>query len=831
MASKKRFKQKQQEQKQASPRTTTPLLPRSPDAQGKKDPAPDLYKPPTTFSEFSAHCRKLVPFIVPRGKHATKFRLLIAACFGMLLAGRWINFMLPMQYKNVVDALGGVLSTAATDGAINVLIPDKIPYKNILMFVALRFLSGGGGLLSTAQAYLWIPVGQYTTREISVRMFAHLHNLSLRFHLNRKTGEILRVQDRGVASIVSIFSSIIFNILPTLADISIACFYFALKFDMYFGLIVFTTMGLYIFSTIYITEYRTKYRRISNALDNALEAKMIDSLLNVETVKYFSAEDFEVYQYKRAVKEYHKADFYSNMILSALNTVQNMIIQFGLLIGCILCAKRIIHDKTMTVGDFVLYLSYITQLYGPLNWFGNHYRVIQKNFVDMEKMLDLFKEPIEVKDPTEPTPLDVKAGEVVFDNVSFAYDLRRPVLENISFKAEAGSTIALVGPSGSGKSTVLRLLFRFYDVQEGSIRIDGVDIRDLKQKDLRHMIGVVPQDTVLFNDTIKYNVMYGRPDATDEEVLAASESAQIHDRILTFPDAYETKVGERGLRLSGGEKQRVAIARTLLKNPSIILLDEATSALDTRAEAALQTSLLSKSRTTIVIAHRLSTIVNADQILVIKDGRCVERGTHESLMRMRDNGVYFDMWMKQLKDEMGLGGLARMESVGRWVADTTTAVAAEEPSEQDAEQDEQMPGESNGATPPETDGENGPFAAVTELGHHAEKAVTQDSSRNYEEEDNSSLTESALSLNTDAEPGTPWAQSGSFSSENSDDDELPLTAVQETDPHGPPAVTSAAMRRLVLDGESEEGSTRAVVGDDRTDADGEFEDDGVRPWL
>ncbi|KAI8820128.1 uncharacterized protein EV422DRAFT_531754 [Fimicolochytrium jonesii] len=638
-----------------------------------------IYKPPTTMREYARHFKRLAPFIWPKGNdtEALRLKLLILACFALIVLGRIINLLVPLQFKRVIDALGDVSGVTshggrvgyATAGDDETVTRPPLPYVEILIYVFLKFLAGGGGVLSILQSYIWVPVGQFTTRELSIKMFEHLHNLSLRFHLNRKTGEILRVQDRGVSSIVSLFSSILFNVVPTLADIGIGCFYFALAFDIYFGAIVFSTMGLYIYFTIVITEWRTHYRRIANMLDNAMEAKAVDSLLNFETVKYYNAEPYEVNRFTDAVIEYQKADYKSNIVLFTLNTAQNILIQVGMIVGSLVCAKRIVYDHTMTVGDFVLYLSYITQLYGPLNWFGNHYRVIQKNFVDMEKMLDLFKEPVDISDPPNPKHLPNKGGEVVFDNVSFSYDARRgPVLDGISFTAAPGSTVALVGPSGSGKSTVLRLLFRFYDVQAGSIRIDGVDIRDVRQGELRSVIGVVPQDTVLFNESLRYNLMYGRPGAREEEMVAATEAAQIHERILGFADGYNTKVGERGLRLSGGEKQRIAIARTLLKHPSIILLDEATSALDSRSEAAVQSALLSSSTrsTTIVIAHRLSTIVNADMILVVKDGQIVERGNHDTLMRMRD-GVYFDMWMKQLRDERGMGGVRGLERVVGWL--------------------------------------------------------------------------------------------------------------------------------------------------------------------
>ncbi|GES92098.1 ATP-binding cassette sub-family B member 6, mitochondrial [Rhizophagus clarus] len=380
-----------------------------------------------------------------------------------------------------------------------------------------------------------------------------------------------------------------------------------------------------------------------------MESKAVDSLLNYENVKLYAAESFEVKQYSDAIKSYQLADKKSNLTLYILNTTQNVVIQLGLLAGCLLCASRIRRGE-MSVGDFVMYLTYIIQLYGPLNWFGNYYRVIQKNFVDMEKMLDLLQELPEVKDLPHAESLTVQKGEVIFDNVSFHYDPRVPTLKNISFTIPSGSTVALVGPSGGGKSTIFRLLFRFYDVQNGRILVDGQDIRHVRQRDLRSCIGIVPQDTVLFNDTIRYNIRYGKIGATDKEVEEAAEAAQIHDKILGFPDGYDTKVGERGLRLSGGEKQRVAIARTLLKNPQIVLLDEATSALDTHTERHIQKSLrrMTANRTTLIIAHRLSTIVHADQILVLQGGEIVERGSHLELMQME--GVYHKLWNKQLKN-------------------------------------------------------------------------------------------------------------------------------------------------------------------------------------
>ncbi|KAJ3330284.1 ATP-binding cassette sub- B member 6, mitochondrial [Blyttiomyces sp. JEL0837] len=658
----------------------------------------DSFNPPKNFREFAFYMSKLSPFLWPSGPDSWRLRLMMGGCLLCFVSSRIVNVLLPLQYKVVVDALGGAMINRTIEqlegfSGNGTEVPSSwanIPFRELSLFILVRCLQGSVGIVNTIQMNLWIPVGQFTTRQISVKMFEHLHSLSLRFHLNRKTGEILRVQDRGVASVVSVLNSMYLNVIPCLVDIAISVTYFATQFDLYFGFIVFVSMTMYLYCTVVITEWRTSYRRRANALDNAMEAKAVDSLLNFETVKYFCAEDFEVNQYTKAIEEYQEAEYLSSLAYWVLSTAQNLVIQGGLLAGCILCAKRILVDHTMDLGDFVLYYTYVNQLYGPLNFFGNAYRVIQKNFVDMEKMLDLFRHEVEIKDAPNAKPLELKGGEVVFENVSFAYDARNPILKGISFKVPAGSTVALVGPSGGGKSTILRLVFRFYDVQQGRILIDGQDIREVTQKSLRKAIGVVPQDIALFNDTINYNINYGRPEAQQDEIVEAAAAGQIHDRILSFPDQYDTKVGERGLRLSGGEVKRVAIARTLLKRPQIILLDEATSALDNLTERQLQLSLrkLCAGRTTLVIAHRLSTVVDADCILVMKGGQIVERGTHEELIRAGERlkargqtvevdslgdvvgdgevastssssslseagaGTYYALWMRQLEDDL-----------------------------------------------------------------------------------------------------------------------------------------------------------------------------------
>lgn len=579
--------------------------------------------------------KALAPFLWPEKDILLQFRVLI--CFILLICGRLINLYVPIYNKMIVNSVTGT--------------SVQFRWDFILIYVALKFLQGGGtggmGLLNNLRSFLWIRIQQYTTREIEVELFRHLHSLSLRWHLSRKTGEVLKVMDRGTDSINNLLNYILFSIVPTIVDIIVAIIFFISAFNKWFGLIVFITMSLYIVATIMVTEWRTKFQRRMNLADNAQKAQSVDSLLNFETVKYYGTEAYEVESYRKAILKYQTEEWKSMVTLNILNTLQNITICSGLLAGSLLCIHMIVAKQGLTVGDYVLFASYIIQLYVPLNWFGTYYRAIQKNFIDMENMFDLLREEQEVIDAPGAGPLIVKRGQVEFSNVSFNYTPDRDVLRNISFIAPAGKTVALVGASGSGKSTIMRLLFRFYDIEQGAILIDGQNIKTVKQDSLRRAIGVVPQDTVLFNNTIKYNIQYGRFEALDADVIEAAKYADIHERILSFPSGYETQVGERGLRLSGGEKQRVAIARTILKEPSIVLLDEATSALDTHTERNIQAALnrVCANRTTIIIAHRLSTIIHADEILVLKDGEIVERGTHEELISF--NGLYQSMWKAQ----------------------------------------------------------------------------------------------------------------------------------------------------------------------------------------
>ncbi|KAM4608724.1 ATP-binding cassette sub-family B member 6-like [Polymixia lowei] len=571
---------------------------------------------PSTWRGFGRKVRLLIPYVWPRG--SVFLQGLVVLGLGLLATERLVNVLVPVYSKNIVNDL------SAGRGWTSLL-------STVCLYTLLKFLQGGGagtsGFISNLRQFLWTRVQQYTSRVVQVRLFCHLHGLSLRWHLERRTGDVLSSIDRGTSSINNLLSYILFSILPTIADIIIAILYFIYNFSAWFGLIVLICMILYLTCTILITEWRTKYRRQMNTHDNLAKSRAVDSLLNFETVKYYNAEDYEVRCFEEAILKYQECEWRSSASLALLNQTQNIIIGSGLLAGSLLCAY-LVTEGHFQVGDYVLFGTYIIQLYTPLNWFGTYYRLIQSAFVDMENMLALLTEQREVQDVKEAQDLVLTSGQVEFDRVGFSYVSGTEVLRQVSFMVEPGQTVALVGQSGSGKSTILRLLFRFYDPQNGCIRIDGQDISKVRQSSLRSFMGVVPQDTVLFNDTIANNIRYGRVTASNQEVERAAMAADIHTKILELPQGYETEVGERGLKLSGGEKQRVAIARTILKDPRIILLDEATSSLDTQTERNIQASLATvcTNRTTIVVAHRLSTIVGADQILVVHAGQIAERG-------------------------------------------------------------------------------------------------------------------------------------------------------------------------------------------------------------
>ena len=575
--------------------------------------------------------RDLAPHLWPAADFAVRGRVLLA--LALLAGSKFATVYVPLLFKRLVDLFATPHNT-----------PIVLPLGLVAAYGLLRIATIAFAELRDA---VFAKVAQRAIRTVALKTFRHLHSLSLAFHLERQTGGLSRAIERGTNGIDTLLTFMLFNIVPTLIEILLVCGILWAFFDVWYAVVTLGCVIGYIGYTFTVTEWRIKYRRQMNETDQEASTRAIDSLLNYETVKYFGNEQYEANRFDQALARYERASVASKSSLSLLNIGQSTIIGVGLAVLMLMAGRGVIAGK-LTVGDFVLVNTYLIQLYIPLNFLGFVYREIKQSLTDMESMFRLMSVSADVKDATGAAPLHPGPGAVEFDRVSFAYDPRRTILHEVSFRVPAGAKVAIVGASGAGKSTISRLLFRFYDVTAGAVRIDGQDIRDATQASVRGSIGIVPQDTVLFNDTIYYNIAYGRPGASPAEVEEAARLARIHDFIMASPDGYQTMVGERGLKLSGGEKQRVAIARTILKRPRILLFDEATSALDTRTEREIQSSLreVSRGHTTLVIAHRLSTIVDADEIIVLAEGRIAERGTHTALLAR--GGLYAAMWQRQL---------------------------------------------------------------------------------------------------------------------------------------------------------------------------------------
>jgi len=570
-------------------------------------------------------------------------RVLIAlAC---LLAAKLATVAVPILLKHLVDALAPVSSGASGGSMATVAL--VVPVALIVVYGLLRFSTS---LFTELREFFFVKVTQAATRTLALKTFRHLHALSLRYHLERRTGAVTREIDQGIRGISSLISFTLYSILPTLIEIGLVVGYLVWNYEVWFAVIVGVSLVLYITFTVTVTRWRTHLRRRWNELETRAQSRAVDSLLNFETVKYFGNEDYEARRYDETLAQSARTAVHSQQSLNVLNAGQQAIIAIALTLILWRAAVGVAAGR-MTIGDLVLVNAFMIQLYIPLNFLGVIYREIKQSLTDMDRMFSLLDAHREIADAPNAKPLEVAGAEVRFAQVDFAYDLRRQVLHGVDFRVARGTTTAVVGPTGSGKSTLARLLFRFYDVQSGAILIDGQDVRTVTQASLRAAIGIVPQDTVLFNDTIEYNIAYGRPGADRAQVIAAARAAHIHEFIESLPDGYATQVGERGLKLSGGEKQRVAIARTLLKDPAIMVFDEATSALDSRTERVIQNELeaIARNRTTLVIAHRLSTIVGADQILVMDRGRIVERGTHAELLA--SGGAYAGMWAIQSQEQ------------------------------------------------------------------------------------------------------------------------------------------------------------------------------------
>lgn len=576
--------------------------------------------------------RALMPYLWPRGDVELRVRVVIALV--LLVAAKIATVAIPAVFGRAVDALEAGVSAGGV---------ASVPVALLVGYGLLRVGQQG---FAELRDFVFAKVGQRAIRRIALKVFEHLHALALRFHMDRQTGGLSRAIERGIKGIDFLLRFMLFSILPTLVEILLVCGILWSMFGFVFSAITFVTVMIYVVFTLIFTEWRLKFRRAMNDSDSEANTKAIDSLLNFETVKYFGNEAHEARRYDESMQRYEKAAVKSLTTLSMLNVGQGLIMALGMTILLVLSGFRV-SDGSMSIGQFTAVNLYMMQLFQPLNFLGFVYREIKQSLVDMETMFGLLSENQEVEDSPGSQPLNVADGVVRFEHVSFRYDPRKAVLRDVDFEVPAGHTVAIVGASGAGKSTISRLLFRFYDVEDGRITIDGQDIRDVTQSSLRATIGIVPQDTVLFNDSIFYNIQYGRPSASPAEVEDAARLAQVHDFVMSLPDGYNARVGERGLKLSGGEKQRVAIARTILKGPKILLFDEATSALDTHIEREIQKALeqVSANRTTLVIAHRLSTVVNADEIIVLDNGVIVERGRHDALLAQ--NGMYADLWQRQ----------------------------------------------------------------------------------------------------------------------------------------------------------------------------------------
>ncbi|RYO85136.1 hypothetical protein DL766_007353 [Monosporascus sp. MC13-8B] len=594
--------------------------------------------PHTTWLEYLRGYSVFFPYMWPSKKR--RLQAIVVVCFVLLCIQRYVNIMVPRQ-------IGVVTNELAADNFIDGSERRPMPWASLGLLVMYKLLQGPSGILGSLRSILWIPVSQHTYRALMTSAFEHVHSLSLDFHLGKRTGEVLSALNKGSA-VNSFLEQVTFQVFPIIIDLFIAVNYFYIEFDAVYAVIVSGITFYYLYLTIRMASKTADQRRLMSNLDREEEAVKNDSIISYETVKYFNAEGWEAQRYSTAVQNFQAAEAKVTMSINVMNVCQSMTFMVGMLVAMMFGAYQVTQGYRK-VGDFVMLITYLGQLQGPLNFFGTFYRTVQQAMISGERLLELFKQQPTVIDRPGAATVTSCEGRVEFSKVGFAYDPRKPALKDLTFTCEPGTTTALVGESGGGKSTLFRLMYRYYNCQEGHIRIDGQDVKDVTIDSVRRFIGVVPQDTILFNDTLMYNLRYANQAASDEDIFAACKAASIHDRIMAFPDGYNTKVGERGMRLSGGEKQRVAIARTLLKNPKIIMLDEATSALDSRTEQDIQSRLtrIGEGHTLMVIAHRLSTITHAHQILVLKNGSIVERGQHKELLAL--GGVYADMYNRQAK--------------------------------------------------------------------------------------------------------------------------------------------------------------------------------------